>query len=309
MNELTTIKEEDPLLNHMKQSRKGASVLKMDLVTLKSQLTNTLILVFEGIEDKGVYFHWLKIISPDIKYEPFPCNGKSYVLELRKVVDRDLNEIGKGVYFFVDRDFDDLRGEPSGNQTFMTDQYSVENYLVTEGVLLELLKNEYHCHGQPQIREIIRQAFIEIYDKFLEATTEINFLIFCARKLKIRIKPSLPDRIGKIVAMNLNDATPVASASEIINMARDLTPDEASLLRVDFDKLDKKERYRGKFAYLFFIEWLKHLAEDRTNVASTYFPEVPKNIKIKLQSLTLDNLASKSKPPQHLADFVRRMSA
>ncbi|WP_456744867.1 DUF4435 domain-containing protein [Bradyrhizobium sp. USDA 4354] len=48
------------------------------------------------------------------------------------------------MYFFVDRDFDDFRGFQSDPATtFCTDQYSIENYLVTREVLEELLKDDF----------------------------------------------------------------------------------------------------------------------------------------------------------------------
>ncbi len=120
------------LLDDMRKSRDVAAVLKTRLAQLKSGAPDVPVFAFEGPDDKFVYYAWVGRIDRDVRYEPFICNGKAGVLELRRIVRRDLGDIGKGVYFFVDRDFDDLRGEDPWDDLFMTDRYSVENYLVDD---------------------------------------------------------------------------------------------------------------------------------------------------------------------------------
>lgn len=100
----------DFLLKDMKASKKRPAVLKTDLANIKSNCPQSLIFAFEGKHDKGVYYQWIRCVRQDLRYEPFPCNGKAQVLKLKEMIERDLDSIGNGVYFFIDRDFDDLRG-------------------------------------------------------------------------------------------------------------------------------------------------------------------------------------------------------
>jgi hypothetical protein len=84
---------------------------------------------------------------------------------------RDLGNLASRVYFFIDRDFDEYRGfQPDPATTFATDQYSIENYLVTRQVLEELLKDEFHCHAEPEVRSACLDVFDERLSQFLAAT-------------------------------------------------------------------------------------------------------------------------------------------
>jgi hypothetical protein len=106
-----------------------------------------------------------------VVYEPFPCGGKRQVLEFREMLRRDLGNLASRVYFFIDRDFDEYRGfQPDPATTFATDQYSIENYLVTRQVLEELLKDEFHCHAEPEVRSACLDVFDERLSQFLAAT-------------------------------------------------------------------------------------------------------------------------------------------
>ena len=67
-------------------------------------------LVFEGDDDKIVYGQWIRRVRPTLRYEPFPCGGKKEVRELKNALARDLAHLDDGVFFFVDRDFNDLLG-------------------------------------------------------------------------------------------------------------------------------------------------------------------------------------------------------
>jgi hypothetical protein len=122
------------------------------------------------------------------------------------MIDRDLGGLSEGVYFFIDRDFDDLRGHAPSSDLFMTDAYSVENYLISEGVLEEVLKNEFHCHAEPAFRHDVIQLFKKVHEDFLAVTREINYRLFVARRLKIELTAHLPDKISHLAALTVDNA-------------------------------------------------------------------------------------------------------
>lgn len=299
---------EDALLPRMRAARRSRSVLKMDLVNLRADIPERVILAFEGVHDKGVYFTWLRRARPELDYEPFPCDGKTLVLELKKVVDEDLNGLKRGVYFFVDRDFDDLRDIKPDSSIFMTDQHSIENYLVSEDVLNELLKNEFHCHAQPALRDTVIAKFSELYDEFLALTRDINFRLFCARKLGIETVAALPCKIGQLARIDLDTVATLPSPEEAVALEREPTQAELDAMRPHFDELGGRERFRGKFALLFFLEWLRHLAASRVSGDSELFPDLPRNVKVRLHAITSETLATKSKLPEGLVAFAQSMS-
>jgi hypothetical protein len=292
-------------IDELRASRQSPAVLKTKLMILRGQQPNCHVFAFEGDNDKAVYFQWVRRIRSDLSYEPFPCDGKKQVFQLREVLGRDLGNLGSRVYFFIDRDFDDLADHDLGEATFITDQYSAENYLVSEEVLDELLKDEFHCHGEPIVRAEIIQSFQRVYEQFLEVTKNANFRLFVARRLKFKVIGGLPDAINVLASVNLTQVSPAKKPMEQL-IIFDETPDQGELVRLAavFDNLNPREHYRGKFNYLFFMKWLNLLSEDRRKEQSIFFANVSKPRVVKFQSISLGMLASKSRLPTGLSDFI-----
>jgi hypothetical protein len=117
----------DMKIEKLKGARESVAVLKLRLASLRAKLPKSLVFAFEGDDDKIVYYQWIRRIKPSLDYEPFPCKGKRRVIQLREMLKRDLNKLGEGVYFFVDRDFDleDVPGCNFSERTFITDKWHV----------------------------------------------------------------------------------------------------------------------------------------------------------------------------------------
>jgi hypothetical protein len=295
---------QDSYIERLKASRKSPAVLKTKLAKIRSARPRLIVFAFEGDTDKTVYVQWVRLIRPDLEYEPFPCDGKAGVLDFRAMLGRDRGDLGSGVYFFIDRDFDDLRGNELGPKTFMTDHYSVENYLVSGEVLEELLKDEFHCHAEPIVRASVLNLFDRQLTEFLSITREVNFRIFLARRLGIKIVSGLPDKVRHLAQIELNVVLPATGvASDIIVLAREPAREEYDQLAAEFDGFDPASRYRGKFSYAFFIRWLDLLSQDRADAQSRTFAGIDTR-RVNHSGLTLGMLASKSSPPRQLADFI-----
>lgn len=295
-------------LADMRASRDRPAVLKTSLTILRSSLPTALIFVFEGIDDKSIYYSWLSRINPALSYEPFPCNGKAQVLTLVEMLERDLNGLINGVYVFVDRDFDDLRGRHPSSIIFMTDRYSVENYLVSEDVLDEVLKNEFHCHARPALRAPLLQLFGSLYTDFLSQTREANRRLFIARRLCIKLLAPLPEKVSRIAKIGVNKISPGDSALElIVRMEREPDESEVAELILEFNALGPRSRFRGKFALMFFFAWLNSLSEDRNSLTTQFFIDVGNNNKVNCSAITLGGLAAKSQLPVGLPEFVKNI--
>lgn len=308
MTNLDTINEQPVVqeyIEHLRNSRKSPAVLKTRLVNLRSSRPGCIVFAFEGDDDKAAYSQWVRRIRHDLSYEPFVCDGKSGVFDLFDIVERDRGKLKEGIFFFVDRDFDDLRGRTPDPSIFMTDQYSIENYLVTEATLDELLKDDFHCNESPALREEIIPLFRRVYDEFLDVTSELNFRIFVARKRPMKLANSLPSAIRRLATVNLrsvdvgtDDAATLAVWTET---PRD---DELAAFRTAFDPLDRKSRYRGKFCYLFFVKWLLVLADDRREQTRDVFHSVDARTVNTAAATAIGPLASKSPFPTGLREFI-----
>src|ERR1700730_10737157 len=112
-------------------SRNSGAVLKTELITIRSRNSAIPVLVFEGDTDVGPYSVWISRVRDGWNYVSLPGRGKDQLLDLRQRLASDTTDVKRGVFFFVDRDFDDLRDQLPGPDIVCTDRYSIENYLVT----------------------------------------------------------------------------------------------------------------------------------------------------------------------------------
>jgi hypothetical protein len=297
------------LLETMRDARDAPSVMKSRLAALRAVDPDVCVIAFEGIDDKTVYYHWIKQIVPDFVYEPFVCKGKSKVLQLKKMLEQDLGQLSNGVVYIIDRDFDDLCGHQSSEKLFMTQTYSFENYLVNEVVLDELLKNELHCHAEPACREGVRQLFHRQYFDFLNVTKDINFRIFVAKRYQIPREKELPKSLNRIATVGISSVTPAQEpVCAQVGLTREPTEEECTAQEVEFAKLNPMERYRGKFALIFFSHWLGLLAKDRNDAVSTLFSGLDREGLVARQQFTLDSLAARAPHPIGLRDFLLRIA-
>lgn len=295
----------DPLIKELIDARDRSAVLKLKLMDFRSTSPDVCVFAFEGIDDKVVYFHWIRRIAPDLIYEPFVCQGKNQVLKLKAMLDRDLSGLGRRVYFFVDRDFDELPGHDHSASIFMTETYSVENVLVDEVVLEELLKNELHCHAEADCRQAVIALFGLVYQQFLEVTKETNFRLYLARHCAIAQRSDLPNRIGQIANVELKEVGAGTMLLDVqIQLEREPTTTEQELCKPEFAALDPRKRYRGKFALLFFKRWLDLLVRDRNSNVSILFPHLQGD-GFKATMSVLDSMAARASIPTGLSNFIR----
>lgn len=309
MTTFSDAQEKDDQLEVMKLARNSSSVLKIAILSIRSQLAEIPIFVFEGPDDKATYSQWIRRISPGLTYEPLPASGKDQALKLWDSLIRDKDDLISGIYIFVDRDYDDLKGRDNHSNIFMTERYAVENYVVCEKVLDEILKDELHCHAEPQIRRNTIIHFSEAYASFLDVVREINFLIFCARKLKIDVD-SLPKKLSKIASVTLNGVQATVPLCEtLLEFKRPITTQEFEELRSVFDTLEPSLRYRGKFLLMFFAKWVELLALERLRQETHLMKTAQKITKVGASAFSIGSLASRSSVPEGLQDFLSRISS
>lgn len=294
-------------LDELKASLSAPSVIKAELADLRSGCPGIRIFALEGVTDTIVYSHWLAKYSPDFEYELFICRNKHKVLQLIDLLDRDLTELSKKIYFFIDRDFDDLRGREYSSLVYMTESYSIENSLVTMKVLDEVLKSELHCHGNRIVRTRIIDLFNTAYDNFLKASRNLNFRIFLARKLEIEQTDDLPTRLNQIAEVSLYQIKNKGESDNLVRLIREPNQQEVASLTNEFDELDPAERYRGKFATMFFLRWLTLLQTERNMKDSPLFNGLPQAEFDARANITFSLIASRSQPPTSFVAFLDRI--
>ncbi|WP_372396181.1 DUF4435 domain-containing protein [Azospirillum sp. HJ39] len=297
--------EIDVEVDRVRKSRGTSAELKLQLANLRSTLPDIAIFVFEGDDDKAVYSQWIRRIREEMKYEIFVCGGKKQIRNMKIILSRDLGGLKNNVHFFVDRDYDDLEAFPNNENVYMTDQYSIENYLVSESVLEEILKVEFPFNGKPELRFAILKLFHNSYGDFLRETKEVNRRIFYARRLGIELPDRIPVRVGHLAKITFSSCEPSGrSSTELIPFDMDTNEQVISALNDIFDKLDGAKRYRGKFAMLFFKRWLEILVSEYNTNSTGLFSEISSEMRPRSNEFTLGNFASKSSIPPEFHDLI-----
>jgi len=294
------------LLDDMRDARNADAVIKVGLLGLRASYPRGVILVFEGTEDKGVYFQWIRRARPEFSYEPFPCGGKKMVLALKKAVDRDRNDLKSGLYFIIDRDFDEYQGvEPDGS-IFMTPRYSIENYLSCPSVLEEILKIDFGCDGKIALRGAVCELFEDARKCFNKVIRETNFLLYICRVNRIELPP-IAKKFGGLLTVKLDGAARGdLSPLEYLGPSREPTEAEVNGAEGPFAAFDPNLRYRGKFLVAFFKKWLELLVIER-NASRGVFEGHEFVGTVNTQVFTLENFASKSILPEGFVGFVNAM--
>lgn len=295
-------------ISGLRDSRNSRSVLKLRLVTLRSQCPDCPLLIFEGDDDKIIYGRWIGRIRSDLDYVSFVCKGKRIVSTVQKIINEDRGSLRRGSFLFIDRDFDDGADFERTDELFMTDQYSVENYLVTSVVLRGLLRDEFPCHELPDLVQNVVDQFEKDYANFLDYTKELNRRLFIYRRSNVDPPRSMPDKIAQLCSVEVGAVRQTACDVDSIFPAIHAIPQKLDVsLRAEFDELDPPSRYRGKNSLLFFMRWLDLLANCYEKNCGI-FARNELTGRVRRQEFTLGTFASKSSFPLGLPEFVSRIA-
>lgn len=292
------------LADRARRGRRSPAVLKISLSYIRSRDQSIPVLIFEGHRDCGPYRAWISRIRDALAYERIWADGKDQVLEFRRRLKEDASDLAAGVFFFVDRDFDDLKGHPAGPDVFCTDRYSVENYLVSDRVLQNLLVEEFQCDSIED-RDKVSAMYRQVLSEFSQSVRSINQRIFIGRRLGI-IECGIGEVASRHITISLSSVadryTPEIIA-ELLPFTREPTDEEVESLSREFDALEPVSRYRGKFFLSFFFRWLELLAVERRQPAESLFSRAL-DVKFSVQKIQLDSLASRAEIPAGLPEFI-----
>ncbi len=289
----------------LREARESPSVLKTRLALIRSNFPEIRIIAFEGSDDKIVYSEWIRGIDENFDYEPLVCGGKRSVRSLKNLCARDRTDLGNGVLFIVDHDFDGLEGFEDVQGVYCTTTYSFENHLVCSRVLDLILRDEFPCDGFPELRSTICQTFQNDYLTFLLLTRPVNLRIFVARRLNIELNAKISSSLAALADVQLNNVSSGnRSPNDIVQLSRPLTRAEMRELIRQFRQLDGQQNYRGKFALKFFRKWLEVLAEEYHRNDLGLFDAIDNGPNIQAAEWTLSSFASKCRTPNCFRAFI-----
>lgn len=219
---------------------------------------------FEGHEDCVFFRFFLREIEErGWRLYAYRCDGKSKVYEAFDDITRRMPNVRR-VLFFVDKDLDDILGTPwvTDPRIYVTDVYSIENYLATASVLQSFLRD---CVRSNSVRfdiDVIGKQFEAQLGRFHRRMLPIMAWILTVRRsgqrpnlsnvnmkdlLRVSEDCALTCANGRVAA--LERATGVKlnspSVSRVLGAAKELA------------RLQPKRVMRGKFEIWFFLEFWK----------------------------------------------------
>lgn len=288
-------------VEYLRESRKSPSVLKIKVLKIRGDDPNVFIFIFEGIEDVPVYEEWLKRIDCCPRYEPLPGSGKQQLLAYCRSLIASGDPLLKGIYFFVDRDFD-----PPFNldHLFELEAHSIENLLCTEEVLDSILKDEFRRAGAVGERLAIRGKFNELRTEFSNFCRPVNLHLFIAQRNSIKIIKK-PEKTTEIVEVKVNSVSAAyLLISDVVQLEDGQEQLELGFWEDEFEKLPSQLKLRGKYMLDMFRRWLRALAEDVKSANPIMFSVRDGHLPGDPSNLSLRRLASSTPVPECLNKFM-----
>lgn len=290
-------------ISTMRASRSSARVALINYATIRGKNPSRLICVFEGLEDLPYYETIFTRTIGNSDFASLIAKGKDQVLELRKILKKQ-DQQDQLIRFFVDKDFDNLKGHNDGEDIYVTDGYSIENHMVSNDILSKILSSEFKCcaDGDFAALEKITALFEQFLEKFFEIMKPVNKAIFHARTEGIELK-NIEDRVTEYITLSLESLYPSGKdIFDLIGWPSDLSRD-TSVSEESFEKIDPHTGWRGKFIFGLFIKILHLLKNDRTSDTPQFF-EKKSGIRFDPNGEIVRSFASISSIPVSLTKFI-----
>ncbi|MCA3071059.1 MAG: DUF4435 domain-containing protein [Rhodocyclaceae bacterium] len=293
------------LVEKLRASRKGASVLKLKVLKIRGEDPDILIFVYEGPEDIPVYDEWIKRIGACTRFEPMHGAGKEQLLAYHQILMDSSDPLLDKIFFFVDRDFD-IATLPHPH-VYELGAYSIENLLCTEEVVDSILRNEFRRSGRIAERRRLRETFKEIVSGFVAHCEPVNLELFVARRLQISVLAK-PSRASEIVTINADSVfRAYETVSDIVVLEGKPTPESYQKLRSEFDELPSLLKCRGKYLLSMLRVWLKALEMDLKSQHPLLFEESDSQLPGDPAQLPMSRFASSTPVPPCLVKFIGRL--
>lgn len=225
----------------------------------------------EGHDDLSFYTGFVRRFLPHPnRLHTYKCHNKLGVYETHTKVMKVISSKNIAL-FFVDKDFSDILNEnySSAPNIYITDYYSIENYLVTDEIFERILNEVYHFPDIMLDTLKIQEKFQTELEHFYNLMLPITAWIIWARRNSQ--KPNLRNLdLSKMFILNddlvLEKTDMCKQSGEITyleRMCQVATPpgwqDNVTLIINELSTLPKKKFIRGKFEVWFLVKFLSKL--------------------------------------------------
>ena len=161
------------LIDDLRQSRSSRVSVLHEFWTQYDPGQKRVHVFFEGHDDLAFYRPFIEQqMAVGGRLVPYRCGGKRGVYEAFDGITQR-NPAIRGVLFFVDKDVDDILGKPwpTDPRIFVTDVYSIENYLVSRDSFIRF------CQEAVRLGDVGFQLHSPLLDRFDEQLSRFQRLI------------------------------------------------------------------------------------------------------------------------------------
>jgi hypothetical protein len=221
----------------------------------------------EGQADKCFYAQFIRPrLAPNAQLHIYDCHGKAKVMDAMRRLKADYPD-ARIPLFFVDKDLDELLGpHPSSDSLFVTDVYSIENY-IDNWAIVQWLEENLHTTGVRFKYEIIVRLLIQRCESFQRSLLPVMAWVLSHRRCESR--PNLGDiDLSQVFTLNANGFmrrrdTTAALIKYLDRVAQVKTSETilsefrscAQLLK----RLEPKVWVRGKFLVWFWVQFVREM--------------------------------------------------
>jgi len=134
----------------------------------------------EGHEDILFYSQFLEKYITEENLKFINCNGKKNVINNYEALNWDFYD-KKRALFFIDKDFDEytMTKKTMDTNIYITDHYSIENYLTDENVLKKFIIHHCQIDDEIIINSLV-EKFKQTYNKYKNYLRKISsWMIYC----------------------------------------------------------------------------------------------------------------------------------
>jgi Protein of unknown function (DUF4435) len=194
----------------------------------------------------------------------FVCDGKEGVLSVARRLGRESRE-SRRLLFFLDRDHDPFLGKPLPRRKdfFVTEYYSIENYLVCEGLVANVLRRFMRLDNTDPIYDECMTAYQAAYTRYAKLMAPFMAWVIVQR------------RMGKTLNLSNVNLQTVVSMDGMVEKRPSgfrtfqkqcaggnprITLRLVVETRKELLKVHVKKYLRGKFELWFLIQWITRVA-------------------------------------------------
>jgi len=302
-------------IDTLRAARDSAVAVLQEFKVAYPQYPDAVHVFYEGQSDRSFYAGYLaKRVTRLSSIRTYDCKGKPQLLKLFSAIKDQYGEPDR-LLFFLDKDLDDLLSieTPGDNRVFVTDTYSIENYLVCEDILQRWIDETFRFNGVAFDMSVVLSQFRLQLQRFHRLCTPIMAWALSHRTAGTRPNLSNVQCSQLFYFANGGDVERQSGALAILDKQAGVVTSAAMIfdIRRNTRQLlnrEPKTFVRGKFELWFLIAFIRHIEGVFKALATESYGSVRITTPLH-EGNGIELLAPRLPEPPRLSDFLTSHAA